>query len=640
MDKLIALIQGVLEDIQSDVLGTTNYYSVKERNALFDSIMSRYDSLSEHLGGTIPQEIVNSYRQGFNEANVLAEAEGFGKLQGSLKGMVHLEAVQDLAISTVLDLQAAIRTAQQIGIHTIESELRNTQDLIAKGLLAGNPKDITASRVAEAFRSVGMTSFITRDGKRLPLDFYSQTVVRTKQKQANVQGAINRYLESGVTLVQVSRHGATCVECAKREGMILSLTGEHEGVPKAEVVGLPPYHPNCQHSIKPIVDLAGREIRPWRPNTDSRSELQKRNYQEEQAIRRKANEEKKAYAKLVAQLGDDAPKTIGAYRRMKRANDEKWQDLQRRYKESVQALRPTKAINPAIQFNSDDLAKVIENVEEPKFKTSIYKRHVELENVNVTTNTVTFSIDGVPHMFRNEKDNAKAIDRIASHKDYDDLLGKMAGLDVTPEVDAFYEQMLESYILMKTMPKIPDYPVALTTMTAESMSKAMDNVKIYPPDEYEALKDYTGSLYEEINSHLRFGNNVSGYVKDTIAKLDKAMERDTLDRDVLLLRGSDIGIFSEEIQEGIWDNPEMLVGTTFHDKGFMSTSISATNGFYKNGLLFHIKAPKGTKGAFVQPLSEFGSEYEFLLPRGTTLKIVESRLERYTVVLTAEVVQK
>lgn len=640
MDKLIALIRGVLEDIHSDVLGTTNYYSAKERNALFESIMSRYDSLSEYLGGAIPQEIVNSYRQGFNEANTLAEAEGLGKLSGSLKGMVHLEAVQDLAISTVLDLQAAIRTAQQIGIHTIESELRNTQDLIAKGLLAGNSKEITASRVAESFRAVGLTSFITRDGKRLPLDFYSQTVVRTKSKQANVAGAVNRYKENGVTLVQVSRHGATCAECAKREGMILSLTGEHEGVPSAEVVGLPPYHPNCQHSIKPIVDLAGRDIKPWRPNVDGRTEMQKRNYQEEQAIRRKANEEKKAYAKLVAQLGDDAPKTIGAYRRMKRANDEKWKDLQRRYNESIRALRPTKAINPAIQFNSDDLAKVVATADKPKVRYSIEKRRVDLEDINVTANTITFNIDGVPHMFKNEKDNAKAIQRIAEHKDYDDLLGKMAGLYTTAEIDVFFEEMCQAYILMKTMPKIADYPVALTTYTANNLSKALDNVKVYSQEEYKALNEYTGSIYSEINDYLRFDKNVSKHVKDLVKDLDSAMERDTLDRDLLLLRGADISIFSEDVQENIWDNPKMLVGTTFHDKGFMSTSISATNGFYKNGVLFHIKAPKGTKGAFVQPLSEFASEYEYLLPRDTTLKITDSYLKGYTLILTAEVVPK
>jgi hypothetical protein len=61
---------------------------------------------------------------------------------------------------------------------------------------------------------------------------------------------------------------------------------------------------------------------------------------------------------MVAELGDDAPKTIGAYRRMKRKDDDVWKGLQAKFKESTNLLRSTQPINPANQFNfvGDDVS--------------------------------------------------------------------------------------------------------------------------------------------------------------------------------------------------------------------------------------------------------------------------------------------
>jgi hypothetical protein len=61
---------------------------------------------------------------------------------------------------------------------------------------------------------------------------------------------------------------------------------------------------------------------------------------------------------MVAELGDDAPKTIGAYRRMKRKDDDVWKGLQAKFKESTNLLRSTEAIKPANQFNfvGDDVS--------------------------------------------------------------------------------------------------------------------------------------------------------------------------------------------------------------------------------------------------------------------------------------------
>ena len=73
-------------------------------------------------------------------------------------------------------------------------------------------------------------------------------------------------------------------------------------------------------------------MKKFDPGKDTRSESDKKEYRKEQEIRRKANEEKKQYYRYVALLGDDAPKTLGGFRRMKRSNSIKYQELKAEYR--------------------------------------------------------------------------------------------------------------------------------------------------------------------------------------------------------------------------------------------------------------------------------------------------------------------
>ena len=68
------------------------------------------------------------------------------------------------------------------------------------------------------------------------------------------------------------------------------------------------------------------------PEKDTRTPAEKREYERTQKIRAQANAEQKQYARWVALLGDDAPKTIGGFRRMKRENTKNFQKLQSKYR--------------------------------------------------------------------------------------------------------------------------------------------------------------------------------------------------------------------------------------------------------------------------------------------------------------------
>ena len=69
------------------------------------------------------------------------------------------------------------------------------------------------------------------------------------------------------------------------------------------------------------------------PTKDTRTQKQKKAYKDMQDARRKARQEMKDYDKIKGVLGNDAPKTLGAYRRMKREKSKGYLKLQQRMRD-------------------------------------------------------------------------------------------------------------------------------------------------------------------------------------------------------------------------------------------------------------------------------------------------------------------
>lgn len=141
--------------------------------------------------------------------------------------------------------------------------------------------------------------------------------------------------------------------------------------------------------------------------------------------------------------------------------------------------------------------------------------------------------------------------------------------------------------------------------------------------EIYAINLYTKSNYMQINAELRT-KNVSSYYYNIIQSIDSALAKFTLVEDTILWRGVQIGAFNHL---GIHDYAglQALIGQTYIDLGYMSTSPSYDCSFAKYQsyeVVFKIKAPAGTTGAYVNQLSDFyNTENEFLLGRGQELMI-------------------
>jgi hypothetical protein len=374
-DLTLSIIQKTVALIMQEVLSIDDIMNDTKKARMFESVALFLNQAGIAMTEVFPAEIANAYATGHELGSDLLSEAGFQEVQGNLTGQVHAAAVQEVAIQGVTDMQAALRTAAAMFITDIGGILEAIQTEIGAGILQGATTRTITQRVQAEFLRNGMTAFITSDNRRLPLDFYAMTVTRTKVRQAHTQGAANRYQENGVDLVRFPIRSHTCKICGARERLVISLRGETEGYPTAaEIGGLPPFHPNCRHYPIPVIDASEYPPQAF-TGRDMRTAASKETYGNEQAIRRKANEEKKLYMKMKAEAdaaGESFP-SIGTWRRMRRKNDQKWKDLQQKYKDSVsslpsprQTVRPSRGNTDIIEAAQTQIRSIREATQRPQ----------------------------------------------------------------------------------------------------------------------------------------------------------------------------------------------------------------------------------------------------------------------------------
>ncbi|WP_176465673.1 phage minor capsid protein [Virgibacillus sp. 7505] len=393
-EQLLKYITASVSAINDQVQDAGDLQQDDEASVLIESIIQILEQMDIDINTVIPELLLKAYFGGIDQATAMLIDEGMdiekvaaltasGKVAAPFQKKVHLDAVNELVSDTLSDFQAAIRTAKGSAKDNIEDTLKEVKKDITNGLIVGDARKVIQQRVAKSFEKGGLTSFVTKDGKKLPLDFYAMTVTRAKTREATTQGSVNRYKENKVTLVQVNERSDTCEVCARFKDMVIDLTGDNPGFKsiKDKGVKLPPYHPNCQGTVRPFVlafkteEQIQKEKGKWKsfnPEKDPRSITAKKQYERNQKIRQQANAEKKEYAKWKAMFGDEAPKTIGSFRRMKRANSTNYQHLEKRFEKENVLSSQRERINSGYYPKTISKGKQNKHIE----GTNEYKMHM------------------------------------------------------------------------------------------------------------------------------------------------------------------------------------------------------------------------------------------------------------------------
>lgn len=149
----------------------------------------------------------------------------------------------------------------------VESNLQNQKfQIIRKGndifrdiaITAGNRNykdgDIFVRRkfsqeLLNRYAKEGIQTVTYKNGAKYSIDSYCEMLGRTMTGRAAVQASLNRFFESGYTLVSVSSHFRACDLCSPYEGKILSIerNPEYESIADAETQGL--FHCRCAHDV-------------------------------------------------------------------------------------------------------------------------------------------------------------------------------------------------------------------------------------------------------------------------------------------------------------------------------------------------------------------------------------------------------
>jgi Phage minor capsid protein 2 len=352
-EQLIEYFTQVIQLIMNRIGGASNLTEDKNAQKLITAILKDLDTLGIKSNQVMPVELEKVYNNAVEIAS--KELTDMGVTPPPIKKKIHIAAVKELVSKTMSDLKKAVTKAKKSAKTMVNRVVSRTKSEIAKGLILGNHSKIVKKRVAKMFREEGITGFSTKDKNgrdvNIRIEDYAGRVVRTKMRDANTQGAVNRYIESGVTLVQVSKHSPSCAVCGRFAGMVISLDDSNKGFKSINDAGieLPPFHPNCRHTVKSwVIDYKSEEEiqkekdkwKSFNPEKDVRSVAQQKAYKKEQDIKRKANDARKQYERMAAVLGKDKmPKTLGGFIRGKQSKSKAYLKLQQQYRQANRELK-------------------------------------------------------------------------------------------------------------------------------------------------------------------------------------------------------------------------------------------------------------------------------------------------------------
>ena len=209
----------------------------------------------------------------------------------------------------------------------------------------------------QALRREGITAFVDKAGRNWSLHTYCAMVSRTTSRQAEVLAVLTADPEQD--LYQISRHGTTCGLCAPYEGRVYSKSGNNPDFPPlADAFGkVDPagpntlantylnIHPQCLHVLLPwtpmgrtpeeiqkIKNFSNPAKNPY--SVDPRTQKQIDAYRNKEAARRRWLMDYRQFEKYRLTIPNSTPKTFATFQKHKQADDEKYKNWQRLYREA------------------------------------------------------------------------------------------------------------------------------------------------------------------------------------------------------------------------------------------------------------------------------------------------------------------
>lgn len=237
-----------------------------------------------------------------------------------------------------------------------------TLETASEKLLEGQTLREMQKSLEKRLEQENITSVTYKNGTEMPLKSYAEMAARSTTAEAQNAAKTAQGTEWGYDLVRMTAHSPTCAVCAMYQGRVYATTKEAaEGKYKlsdgtvlkfpylyetAFSSGYQTIHPRCRHriSVFPPRAYTDEELRRFSadscaPFEDTRSDRERKAYAEDQAKKRKRNEQRKEYERIKAVLPDQAPKSFSGFIRMKTAKSSRYMDLMEDYRYVMKKLK-------------------------------------------------------------------------------------------------------------------------------------------------------------------------------------------------------------------------------------------------------------------------------------------------------------
>jgi hypothetical protein len=560
--------------------------------------------------------------------------------------------MEDVTTLEKTALTAAVRNMDDV----YRTTLNKVQLMMGTGSITLNEAIDLATR---DFLDKGINCIVYADGRRVNIADYVRMALRTTSTRATLQGAAKRFAELGYDTVLISQYGGCSETCEPYQGKVYIddvftiWNGERSGdfgksnycdkwfmlLSVAIRGGL--FHPNCRHTMGQYIEgltkipqpIPAEKIREQRELEEKQRAMERKiralkrkveGTQDEKKVKeykRKLREEQGRLREFIKEH-DDVLRRDYSREKIYSGKGEPKQEAPRTEEAPVKAT-DTESKNPVPTNKEPNIPQPDNNISEPENNVS------KPENNENTMNFVQ------PEPIKPVKSNEDTDDTpTAATTDEADETAETtenvqetvkqpveATADSEESVQNFTDDTVDNSDESDIIEETDFEPLSADTVVPVLREDSNEWINRLSPEEIRAIKKYTKNsgdpkddkFYARLNSMLRGDipeDDTLKYYSDVISG---AIAKFELKHDIICYRS-------------VKHNPveEMKVGDIYEPKQFISTSVVSSRTL-KGDYNIVIIAKKGSKGAYIELLSKYQNQREFLFDKNLKYRILKIR---------------
>lgn len=351
LDDLIAIYKEAQLALIKIITGNTGAGTKTYYNTILRQLTALLDQLAAQTGRYISTEIPKEYKAALEQTYDYFKRNNLQMNRPEMFAQIHSDAVSELAAEMQHHITEGISSAGRRVMRY--ADIARDNALRQNGLRASAVKIASGQTVRDMqkdlIRRLSEDGFLTvqyGSGKyayQVGLDSYATMVARSTTREAGNLAREKQLLANGYDLVVITEHKPCCELCARVQGRVFSISGKDKRFPPLSAAFTSGYrnvHPNCRCVAVPwIEEMRSPEERQAaiekgsQPLRDERSAKEKALYTQQQSDRRQMRADLIQYERYKARLGSDAPQTFSAFRRVKNAGGDRWEALQKEYRQ-------------------------------------------------------------------------------------------------------------------------------------------------------------------------------------------------------------------------------------------------------------------------------------------------------------------